>query len=511
MVPLYMNTGRTNSDRCVPNKSRRRQSHSLQHTQLPRAAQAITLLFGRLARDKVGFSIKFTAFLRSEATAAVFNYNRNDASLHTMPFDTPTTAHLRRPIFQHGNRNDLMTHRSVHINLQHTIVEWDGVRRIFATATPRCGVTLQEQTESVLQDIKTLFQKEATAAQIVMQSVFMKNINDLPECRAIVEAFYGEYLPATTYVVQPPCDGNAVSIEVWGIGGGPEKVGIERIGRGLTIARHNGVAWAYLGDIRPETSAGPIHDRAASAFRLAGERLCSAGWKFDEVVRAWFYLGNITGQEEQTLRYHEMNRARAGFYQNVTFGAGLTPRDWTKPVFPASTGIGTKGDDMAISCLALRPDGAEVALVPLENPLQVAAYDYAHQYGPERPKFVRAMAVVVGESVTTFISGTASITASESRFDDDIERQTHQTLDNIAALIAADNFRSHGRHDLGATLGDLALARVYVKRQSDYPAAKAICQARLGELPIIYALGDICRSELLLEIEAIAFSHRRAV
>ncbi len=407
---------------------------------------------------------------------------------------------------RHIAKNPSKSLRSAHDGLDYKVIEGNGVRRIFAVVSPRCGVMLQEQIGSILQNIQMLFQKERMAERILMQTVFVKNVNDLVECRATVETFYGELQPPTTYVVQPPCNGSLVTVEVWGIGGDPAKIRIELVGRDLTIARHNGLAWAYLGDIRPETATGFLYRRAASAFDIAGRRLESAGWKFDEVIRAWFYLGNITDEEGQTLRYYEMNRARAQFYRNIRFGDGLTSPQWTKPVFPASTGIGMKGDDFAISCLALREDGAKVTLIPLENPLQIAAYDYAHQYGPERPKFVRAMAVASGDTVTTFISGTASITASESRFDNDIERQTRQTLDNIEALISADNFRAHGWNGLGATLGDLALARVYIKRQSDYPAAKAICRARLGRLPIVYVIGDICRSELLVEIEAIAFS-----
>jgi len=76
-------------------------------------------------------------------------------------------------------------------------------------------------------------------------------------------------------------------------------------------------------------------------------------------------------------------------------------------------------------------------------------------------------------------------------------------------LIAADNFRGHGLDGFGATLGDLALARVYLKRHEDYAQARAICEERLGELPTIYAVGDICRPELLVEIEGMAFSRRQ--
>jgi len=50
--------------------------------------------------------------------------------------------------------------------------------------------------------------------------------------------------------------------------------------------------------------------------------------------------------------------------------------------------------------------------------------------------------------------------------------------------------------------------RVYIKRQEDYAKCRAVCEARLGELPTVYAVADVCRPELLVEIEGIAFSQR---
>jgi len=58
----------------------------------------------------------------------------------------------------------------------------------------------------------------------------------------------------------------------------------------------------------------------------------------------------------------------------------------------------------------------------------------------------------------------------------------------------------------GATLDQLASVRVYVKRQKDYGKVRAVCERRLGELPTIYAVADVCRPNLLVEIEGMAFS-----
>jgi enamine deaminase RidA (YjgF/YER057c/UK114 family) len=161
-----------------------------------------------------------------------------------------------------------------------------------------------------------------------------------------------------------------------------------------------------------------------------------------------------------------------------------------------------------MSAIALATERKDIIAAPLENPRQTAAYDYAAHYSPQSPKFSRAMALSCGEYATVFISGTASITDSETRHENDAAAQTHETLDNIAALISEENLRSHGLPGLGTSLKGLALARVYIKRQADYAGIRAACEQRLGELPTIYAVADVCRPELLVEIEGIGFSRK---
>src|SRR5208283_1081830 len=169
-------------------------------------------------------------------------------------------------------------------------------------------------------------------------------------------------------------------------------------------------------------------------------------------------------------------------------------------VYPASTGIGTDDNDIMMSCIALATDRQDILAVPLENPRQTSAFDYGTHYSPKSPKFSRAMALSCGTHATIFISGTASITQSETRHVGYAAGQTHETLDNIAALIGEANLAHHGLPGLGATLDQLALVRVYVKRQEDYGRIRAAVESRLGELPTVYAIADVCRPELLVEI-----------
>jgi enamine deaminase RidA (YjgF/YER057c/UK114 family) len=147
--------------------------------------------------------------------------------------------------------------------------------------------------------------------------------------------------------------------------------------------------------------------------------------------------------------------------------------------------------------------------LPLENPNQTPSYHYGPEYSLKSPKFSRAMAVAIGNYVTTWVSGTASIVNAETVHRGDVAKQTRQTIDNIRDLIAPENFARLGLPGAGAGLEDLAKVRVYIKRQEDYEQCRAICDELLGGLPTIYAVADVCRPDLLVEIEGVAFSPLR--
>jgi enamine deaminase RidA (YjgF/YER057c/UK114 family) len=478
-----------------------------------------------------------------------------------------------------------MTGKQFDADIGHCLVDISGIRRFFAAVAPKRGATFSQQADDALQTLHKLVQ-DAGRTAIVMQTVFLGDLNDQPACRKLMRDFYGAELPATTYVPQPPCTKSLLAIEAWGVGLDPvpvdarEKSGssppesnlsgevatVERCSESLVVVRHGGLAWAHVAHIPSDTADASVYNRTLAAFDSTGRQLTAAGFRFQDVIRTWLYLGDINGDcnigdcpdfrgdcpdfrptkmvlsPSVCSRYDELNRARADFFKNLShnvaqppsvvhnqptqlgaavpqvdsdinsknliFGARLLPLGWNKPVYPASTGIGADGADVALSCIALRAERPGVALLPLENPVQTSAYDYAHQHQGASPQFARAMGVVQGEQAMVFISGTASITTAESRHLGDVEQQTRQTLDNIEGLISAKNFRAHGFPGLGSTLDDLAMVRIYVKRPEDYAAVRTICHERLGDLPATYLSADICRKELLVEIEGIAFCGR---
>jgi enamine deaminase RidA (YjgF/YER057c/UK114 family) len=404
-----------------------------------------------------------------------------------------------------------MIRKDFHEGIGYSVVEFDGIRLVFAAALPSCGETFQEQAEETLNALNTILRKEGVDRSVAMQTVFLERAENQAPCRRMMREFYEKELPATAYILQPPCEGYQISIEAWGIAGNNHAIEIHRISEEMVLARFDGITWAFLANLRAEAvGTSSVFDRALSTLQSAGDQLQNVGLQFDDVFRTWLYLGGITAPEGKTSRYLELNRARTDYYRKRKFIVERLPPEWSQPVFPASTGIGTQDAEIVIGGIALKTGRPDVVLFPLENPKQTAAYDYAHQYGIDSPKFSRAMAIAMGDSVATLISGTASITASDTRYADNFERQTHQTLDNIEILISPENFQRQGFPGMGATLDDLALVRIYLKRPEDYGQARAICQKRLGKLPAIYVAADICRPELLVEIEGIAFSRRQA-
>jgi enamine deaminase RidA (YjgF/YER057c/UK114 family) len=395
----------------------------------------------------------------------------------------------------------VVTHRA-----GYSVIDLQALSHLWVAAVPRPGTPLEQQVADALRTIEAAVRAEGGDGSVVSQAVFAADPAALEACPRLLRAFYGNHFPATTYIRQRPCAGTRVAVEALALVRGEATVRIERVSEELVIASHNGLSWVHCAQVVPRTDARRVYDRSGSAFAGLPPRLARAAVRCEQVVRVWLYLGDIVGMEGREQRYQELNRARTDFFARVPFPASPLPGARGGTVYPASTGIGTDGTDIVMSCLALATQRADVRAVPLENPRQTAAYDYAAHYSPKSPKFSRAMAVAWGAYATLFVSGTASITRSESRHPGDATAQTHEVLDNIEALIGEDNLARHGLPGAGATLRDLGVGRVYVKRLEDYAKIRRVCEARLGEVPLTYTLADVCRPELLVEIEGVAYS-----
>lgn len=203
--------------------------------------------------------------------------------------------------------------------------------------------------------------------------------------------------------------------------------------------------------------------------------------------RIWNYFPRILASDGELDRYRIFCRGR---HEALARAYGEFDN-----LLPAASAVGTHDGDLVIYALASRAPGT-----PRENPRQISAYRYPPQYGPRSPAFARAMLAPGRERL--YISGTASIVGHASQHERDARAQLDETLANLDALIASTNAAEGTAFD---GLSGLTHAKVYLRDPSFYPWVREMLAVRLSrDCQTLYLRGDICRGELLLEIEAIA-------
>jgi chorismate lyase / 3-hydroxybenzoate synthase len=206
------------------------------------------------------------------------------------------------------------------------------------------------------------------------------------------------------------------------------------------------------------------------------------------LIRIWNYLPEINAQAGGDERYRHFNSARQMAFRK----SGRA----TMGTVPAACALGSPaGSPLSIYFLAARRPPKMI-----ENPRQTSAYHYPPKFGRHSPIFSRAC--VWGESGggRLFVSGTASIVGHETIHRGDVVAQTRETMVNIAALLEEAN-RIVGSNRYA--LNGLKL-KVYVRRPSDLPAIEATLSELLNPAAsIVYLQADVCREDLLVEIEAV--------
>ena len=146
----------------------------------------------------------------------------------------------------------------------------------------------------------------------------------------------------------------------------------------------------------------------------------------------------------------------------------------------------------------------------IDNPLQVSAHAYSQQVliNPDKaqhkttPKFERARHVISADSSQMlYISGTAAIRGEES-CKADIEEQTALTMENIAKLADRETLQSYGVKEAAEL--EYKMLRIYLKHNFNLEVVKNWFETYYPSTPKAFLLADICREELLIEIEGIA-------
>lgn len=227
---------------------------------------------------------------------------------------------------------------------------------------------------------------------------------------------------------------------------------------------------AGIGPDRTDTSCDVQTRETFENLQIALDR---AGFDFGDIARTWFYNHRLLDW------YDDFNRVRTAFYSRRPFRSGS---------LPASTGVegsNPLGAALTMAAWAMRPVAGAARATEIGSPLQCPA----PQYGSS---FSRAMEIESAGRRRLLISGTASISPDgRSIWPNDIANQVATTMDVVAAMLTAE----------GLGFAEIERATAYFKYPLDAAAFEDWQRIRGLALPVIYVHCDICRDDLLFEIE----------
>ena len=237
-------------------------------------------------------------------------------------------------------------------------------------------------------------------------------------------------------------------------------------------------------------AGGDLGDVAFRAFSGIFEFLQRSN--YSNLIRVWNYFPEINAVKNDIERYRSFSIGRHEAF--VRYRKKVEDS-------PAACALGSHDGSLVIYFLAARSPGLQI-----ENPRQVSAYHYPKQYGPSSPTFSRATLAFQDAAPTLFISGTASILGHETVYPSSVDLQTRETLVNIRTVIAQAVQKGFAPMDFATGLA----LKVYVRHAEDFPEVANIIQKELGNpAELIVLQADICRTDLLVEIEAVCWGHAR--
>ena len=199
--------------------------------------------------------------------------------------------------------------------------------------------------------------------------------------------------------------------------------------------------------------------------------------------RIWNYVPHINNVIDGIENYVAFNSGRHRAFTEE-FG-GIHPANLS-----AASAVGIKGSSLAIAFVA-----GPARVDHFENPLQIPSSSYPERYGVNPPLFARGSRIRGADGVTCWhLSGTASIRSSET-IGQCFSSQLNITLENIERMLNV----------MAVPAQRIAAWKVFLRDRRDLE----LCRQRLSEVypeklnQVLFVEADICRSNLLLEIEGV--------
>lgn len=234
----------------------------------------------------------------------------------------------------------------------------------------------------------------------------------------------------------------------------------------------------YLLRILPDDDLKSPFDETQNIFEKSQIILSHLGCDFSSTIRTWLFADDILAW------YGDLNKARNQFFTDHNIFNNLVP---------ASTGIGVAnffGKSIAVQVLAMKSKNGKASAKAANSPLQCPALNY-------KSSFSRGLIVGTGEYKKLYISGTASIDKDgKTIFLNDTKKQLEFTMKVVKAILK----------DAGMDWINAVSSIAYFKYKEDFHLFDNYCRAENLKLPHIKLQADVCRDDLLFEIEMDAMS-----
>jgi enamine deaminase RidA (YjgF/YER057c/UK114 family) len=372
---------------------------------------------------------------------------------------------------------------------------------------PTSGITVEEQTNNCLNQISTILQTTDLKKWQVIKQVYFVSCKNNEENRYIEKiisncsySFFSCYVP-TSVIPEAPLNGSLVALEI-------TIMPLLEIGQ-IEIKEVNNIKYLVINSLNGKYIVGcglgtileksDIQKQGNVAFDQMQQVLNNENISFGNVIRQWNYIKDIVGYTGEDQHYQIFNDIRSAYYKKATFKNG----------YPSATGIGMSHNGVIIDFIALVPV-SDTNIIPIKSPVQADAHQYSENVLAQNttstakkttPKFERAKIVLNKNQGTIYVSGTAAIKGELSSDQFEIKQQTSLTIENIYQLVSNGNLTLQGIN--GSFVATPQYFRVYIKNRSDFKLVQDIVSKKLGKIPVLYVEADICRPELVVEIEGV--------
>jgi enamine deaminase RidA (YjgF/YER057c/UK114 family) len=365
------------------------------------------------------------------------------------------------------------------IDLDTRIVESPAATEVYISAVPDPTRPLAEQARDLFAGVRDRL--ESMQARILHERVFStpEAADVLRDARSEVYGDWDDGVAPSYLVSQTPASCPIAGVQVHAVAGVSDielvKLDGTPCGRVVKMADRTYLALSAI----VTDAAKSATDQAQAIFQMAESILEQFDADFLSVARTWMWLGDILSW------YDDFNHVRTEFFrERGLVGAG------TRQSMPASTGIGlgpASGEELSMDLSAvIEPKGTTEYLGALGK--QQCALEYGSA-------FSRASRAVTPAGKTVYVSGTASIDAAGATTNiGDAEAQIKTTIENVQAVIADMDLGDEDVVQVVAYCKTTDIEKVFEKIKDCVP------------WPWVTVICDVCRDDLLFEIEAAAMA-----